>query len=876
MKRTPSTSTGAGAGQSESSTDASAKKRKRERSVVKRVYNEDRGPREKDFEVNGVGWKCALEESEDWRKNHGPIPWSFFQRYLATASLTPTSQSRFAAVWTCSLEDCKSDPMVQWDTDEKDIRSQLSKHLDNRHKLDQYQGRSKGAEDGGFSTSSRVVQQREFCKAILNSQLPYSVFIKTGSMLRMFLAKRDIPLLNGRAFRAVAKELAWTALERIKAELRGEYIMISIDASPAKNKKNFISRVASIVTESCDFKMLSLGVVYAPGIAKADDYVKHINDCLNAFEVSTFAWDRSDGKWSDPLLPKLDEGVVLCGATDMGAGALQACDRLTDSSVNARCCAHGLNLIGAAAVKATESVLQVFEACKDLSKQSRSTDAIRRDFEEKKVPLGPKFRKIRWGVWYRVATWASSHWEQIKTIAAIKSETRTVIEGNISALKEMPKLWGLINAALAECQLEAPMDAIVMPFEIAGLLWEVRTRSYPSLFLDSKRLIEARLSRRFFSGAFEALPQGTDGDQTRKWNMFTNEVVLAAWCLSPICDFGILRTFELCSEAEQKRLVASSERALKDLHKLVSSDDWQVGSTRTVPTDGVAVPAQRFACLSTPKAEQPPDVLHDKQRDAFRSHPDILEAWKQYRNTMDTIPPPGGKIDRKGARFALFKGFISVAKAGPRWIFKVMRVLCAWQATSVKNETDFSAFQHLLTERRLRMSPDMIVAYFLAKKMPEYLVTDTACALVGNKPVARILQQFWQNNGYSKTKRGEAVTASDSRASTSTNDGTVEAPVVIDGDEEEEATGGEPSTARVSQAASVPTVAPLRRSSRAVERSDLVSAFIAKETKYFKEVADENESRRLQRLMQAEVIEEEDGSDEDESDDDDDDEDELC
>jgi len=210
----------------------------------------------------------------------------------------------------------------------------------------------------------------------------------------------------------------------------------------------------------------------------------------------------------------------------------------------------------------------------------------------------------------------------------------------------------------------------------------------------------------------------------------------------------------------------------------------------------------------------------------------------EYKSVNDEV---GRDSKRNHMQFFLVLMKVAKERKTAPWIFRSLRYLMAWQATSVKNETGFKTLSSLLDEHSLRLGPDMILAYFLGRTMPDYLTIEEKIVSVGKKLILDLLKASAAKEKDSNRSAASSTTASSTSASsTTTPRGVLDSSSSDDEDSssgsDDESTVVDPPSMRTATTSTTTasTVAirdeqPQERSRRVRWVNPLVAAFIATE-----------------------------------------------
>jgi hypothetical protein len=175
-------------------------------------------------------------------------------------------------------------------------------------------------------------------------------------------------------------------------------------------------------------------------------------------------------------------------------------------------------------------------------------------------------------------------------------------------------------------------------------------------------------------------------------------------------------------------LQTKSAQALLDWHRVLVPSDF---APQVV---GAATEGRKKRAFTTgnQSAVHNPSQQHSIDAGTFRSLPAVTEAWNKYVYGVAQEHP-----NWKELRFDLIDSLMVSAKSCS-WIFETLRTCMCVQLTSCRTEqglimlfmapsqantsTDFSLLQGLMTEHRLNMQQEMMMAYFLAMRSPQLMM----------------------------------------------------------------------------------------------------------------------------------------------------------
>jgi len=298
-------------------------------------------------------------------------------------------------------------------------------------------------------------------------------------------------------------------------------------------------------------------------------------------------------------------------------------------------------------------------------------------------------------------------------------------------------------------------------------------------------MIVTRLARRLFDSFFAGITCSTGSDdRTRRCNLFKNYFVLAAGALIH-GSFSYLGSYQLLAQENVALLEAKAGETLLYMHKVIEPSFFASKASETTIGFARYVPQQQ-------QTSQSPEDTHNLQVQAYRSNVKVTMAYGSFILNIYSKPLE--------FRTNMLQSLVEVAReeGTPSWILKIIRMVSAYPMTTVDCERDFSWMQNILDEHRLRMSDEMVAAYVLAKKAPEYMkIRPSGKTLSEHKDAMQMLMKNGatiRNSGSSsrkKTKLNQSSEASKQTKSHAPKTSTVASsssplPIDISGEDDEQ------------------------------------------------------------------------------------------
>jgi len=121
--------------------------------------------------------------------------------------------------------------------------------------------------------------------AVLKSGLPFTPLTRSRHALYDFLKEKDVSVCSNKTYRNIAKDLTENALRSLHKTLRKQFLFITMDSTPAKDTRNFITSRLNYIDKNGIWNDAHFGVMVANGVVSSDDYEKHLELRMDAFDI---------------------------------------------------------------------------------------------------------------------------------------------------------------------------------------------------------------------------------------------------------------------------------------------------------------------------------------------------------------------------------------------------------------------------------------------------------------------------------------------------------------------------------------------------------------------------------------------------------------
>jgi hypothetical protein len=666
-----------------------------------------------------------------WKKSKTAVnPWGLVDKYIpAAGSKAKAMEHDIQAIWSCKL--CNVYNIVQNSEDKEtdQIHKKLVQHLQKADHLGLF-GKAIAASSEA-TVPDRRPEKVEFVRAMLSSTVTPTAVTRKGPLYDFF-KRAGVDICSHVTFKKIAVEMAENAVEEIIETMKGQFITLSYDTSPAKDRRNFLTMNAHFVDVHGGYKKLNLGVIVVDGVVDGDDYYELVRDHLQILELDHLNWTDKTNTL------RLGKGLVIAGVSDRGPGLYQCTGQLTGDLTRGSCCAHAQSLILQAAPKASKVLEDCMQGCANLSKEIRSNRDLRIEAKTTKLPMPSNPSKERWSRNIGLVDYTVSKYSTISRLANLEDKYLSPIKDQISLLESanenLFKLFGRTNNFL---QTPGPGDALMVPYLFIATIAAIKSIEEIGDHLKPvQELMYRRLTRRLFNGqlnGIECYYDIQDGvDRTRIGDLFSNKIVLAMWAMCPETVFDCLVDYHFKTVEQVAALKLAANDALYELRLKLRPMDLRHSQQARAPTHKFAVsrPGAKPTDGATLRA------VHDSELAAFRVQAPVVKAFEEAIHSVTAViegpsaygDAPGSPPPPKDAREKLVRHFLMVAQgdrgAGlPKidWLVDTIRATFGFVLTTVDCERDFSWLQLILDEHRLKMSDEMVAAYILGRKCPEYM-----------------------------------------------------------------------------------------------------------------------------------------------------------
>lgn len=610
---------------------------------------------------------------------------------------------------------------------------------------------------------------RKMVLAWASTGLPYYPLTDSSSELHALMKDHDLGI-SPNTFRKILNQLFSEGVDSIERDLAGNYLAGETDASPSKARDEYHATSVHFINAEGVYNTVNLGIRQSAEKLDGQGYTEYIDTLCRAFEISTPFKRRKP----------LDEGgsSMVAFTTDLGVGGHQAGKRLVGVSATLGCVLHGQNNIleslakevppKAPGEKTTHAT--IYSVIQELRKQHRGFLKLL----NARVPGNPTDN--RWNRAMPAMKYLLDNREIIRVLdlTGLDDALYTMMEGYLSVTND-------VALNMQRHQADAPGATFTTTLDLLSTVSNLvkknlyKTVGGVALVIPStdfnpdprgniphiercRRHMLARLGRRFFSGEFEALNAfSISGDRTRKENLLSNKFILVAFALSPLHDFSFLGWYELATPSESAALARRARDALGELLDFVAPNARGIQLSSSSSSTAPSTPPSFFNDpFATPATGPVPDALRgiESSLTAFRAMAD--SSFKTFTNTRANVESRTGEQD---ARLMLLSALWSAAGASPT-IRKLLRIVWAIPLTSVCSERDFAHTQHVLTEKRLRMSHQTLAGLLMVKLNRRYLSESPPS--VASRKQAPITSFFKSTTRFTPNKTPPASAASSS------------------------------------------------------------------------------------------------------------------
>lgn len=733
---------------------------------------------EKDFTVIHNGNPVVLRAKEvhisKWKgRKSSFLPWALMKKFdVLRVHEAQAKELNVDCFWACRL--CALDYHVVQNDKVKEGEQVPKRFLQHFETTDHFrdwlelekQKPAAGGDDGKASSSVSSSTAEEFVKSVLKSGLPATHFTREGP-IREMLKRNDVNICSHPTFKKVAVEMAANCMDAICLELMGQFITLTYDTSPALDRRNFLTVNAHFVNEQGVYKRQNLGVVEIDGVATGEEYADLIRDQTKVLNLKILKWGAKDSVASDR------KGTVVAGVSDRGPGLFQATAFLTGEQTRGSCTAHAQSLITQASPSASPEMATLNQNCAELAKHIRSDRSVRIDAKEAGVTIPANPSKERWSRTTGLIGYVASNYPKLQRSASLNQEYLEGVDHSW-ALEADQKLYSVLRESNSFLQNPGPGDAFFLPYHFATLIARLRAPSVLSFLAPVRDLVVARLHRRLFHGLLDGIPVlykvDEKSDRTRKGNLFENKIVLAMWALTSEYNFQCMESYGLMKADKCALLKTEAEGALFELRCLIRPEDNKPSVAMETGSFVRYVPGVK---RGSSFKEQ-----HSAELQEFRSDGRLQQAVREALETLQEKP--------KSARSLMLSKFVEVSRepGRPKWLLDVVRLVFGFVLTTVECERDFAWLQRMLSEKRLRMSNEMLAAYVLGKLSPEFMTLDkSSLAKTGCKDVMKMMMK---NGARKKAKIGTTKAAATAVATAAATLVEVEEVVEVEDNDEED------------------------------------------------------------------------------------------
>jgi len=656
------------------------------------------------FDYDGRDVECYVIPHSSWIGDKQQLTWGLFEKFVPVntelvggfnKSKQQTADSvkkEVVAFWKCQWSGCTYCYMQKsGDVESKDVRSKIVQHLqDGRGHLAKFYKRSQSkTNEGEDDTNSIAVTDRSeqekkqlFVRALLRSGLPHTPLTRKHGALYDYFKENGLAVCSSNTFVKYATEMTNRALISIYESLRPQLVHITMDSTPAKDTRNFITVRLNFISTDSVWKDIHFGVMIADGVLNEDDYINHLTLRFEAFDMVTFDWTQNNSckdpsKWIS-IDPADDRPVVVGGTSDMGP----AFRTLFGPQATGCDTPHGQNNISKDAVAVQRDFRDATALCNQLCKSLRQS--CRKEIKslgkiaggnKSVLTIPPKSKKIRWGASSAVAKYVVDNFSTIEKLPSSDKKVLASIKLQLELLKTSRRLLSILDHSQTFLQAIGPCDAFVIPIHMIQVMSKINAlkpeesdsdssssdnvgdeddevelkndEPWPETLEELHGFYLKRFHRRFFFGLLN-IPSSFKMDRSRKVSFFDNDFVSATWALLPGYDFKMFVNSGLMNKDMAAKLRLSCEAALLKVHRTLDPGFFKNGSTgskKKKKSSGA------LSLVSSNDGDLDRVKLHATQRDAFRTSSEISQGILEYERTM--------YIDPKAQRETLLRLFMS-------------------------------------------------------------------------------------------------------------------------------------------------------------------------------------------------------------------------
>ena len=661
--------------------------------------------------------------------------------------------------WVCQQKNCATVSMER----DSQISSNLKKHLRNAH--------FDGDEWAKMLESESKPEKQQnsieaFVLMVAKSGLPYYRFTATHSELKKDLESFGVQACCAKTFRKYLHEMSVATVENMFHALRGLRGHLITDASPSKVKNEYVDVTLFFIDHKGKFAVMPLGSRQVLGALSEETYGKVLFSIAQGWgariALPQESWDAEK-----VLLDRksVQEFVVVSSGSDMGPGAHGFLNKTLGAESHMPCCAHGANGINRDCVLIIPEVSAEVTALASFLKEISKTQRGREIMLTEKLTIPPKREKIRWNSDFALLTY------YVQNYSAIRKLYDPADLPDFTTLSLLHAVMAPLASVVQRVQTIGPMDVLVVPMLLITALHDLiktnlefyrvvgsnesgvtveKVKCTPSDLFGSelnawlrvdqvRKFLIYRIFRRFFCNQFhkETSYQWAGMDKTRKWNIFENDHVLAAFALLPnpygnfqfISDIGV-------EDSGSRKLELLAPKAQAVLIKFVRrmASDFDVRVCENTATSSSILPD-----LDDGPSDDPKEYVPIEQA-RLRSDNEAKAAFKKFKNSS---------FDKQ-ARDTFLDDLLHVTESKRmRAMNAILRVIASKPLTTVKCETNFGVVQRLLDSTRLQTGTKTLSGYYLAAlcrnwlKMPSQVSAKLRDA--NGAGVKRTLTSMWQN-----------------------------------------------------------------------------------------------------------------------------------
>lgn len=230
------------------------------------------------FEVEGQIRQFKHVSRDKWTKDKTNLVWSHFELFESVSSDSSSSTNKPIAdssedsldrlmLFECNWKNCSYTITVTPSEITKAGYTKLKAHLQNKDHLGSCFFKSSASSDGNKDDGVGGVvdrgDQREhvrYVHAVLKSGKPYATFTRPGPIMNL-LKDHHVPVVSHVTFRKISSDLT----EKILEAVRGNFLFLSVDTTPAKDQRDFVTINVHYVADNGDYKRVNLGCYVVDG-----------------------------------------------------------------------------------------------------------------------------------------------------------------------------------------------------------------------------------------------------------------------------------------------------------------------------------------------------------------------------------------------------------------------------------------------------------------------------------------------------------------------------------------------------------------------------------------------------------------------------------